>query len=256
MMRSRAIPLLAALLATGPASAQGCAGPLAPVGETGRVRERLEIELLDGRVLAQAGLAPFSTTHDGPARFEAARLALGRRLTGIVLQAPTALPGEDRWGRITTHLHAGPEHLGLWLAAAGLARAAPAAGDPCGPFLLEAEAKGRQAKLGLWADPYYSVLAADNGVALSARSGEFVLVEGRIVRLGQTSARFYLDFGPARGVDLSVTISKQAAKAWTAAGVRIESLPGQRVRVRGLVENRPGPSLDLLSPFALERLGR
>jgi hypothetical protein len=122
--------------------------------------------------------------------------------------------------------------------------------------LLNAEGKARQAKLGLWADPYYAVLAAENSVALSARSGEFVLVEGRILRLGQTSARFYLDFGAARGVDLSVTISKQFAKAFTGAGLRIEALPGQRVRVRGLVENRPGPSIDIVSPLALDVIGR
>ncbi|MDB5643996.1 MAG: nucleic acid binding OB-fold tRNA/helicase-type, partial [Hyphomicrobiales bacterium] len=89
-----------------------------------------------------------------------------------------------------------------------------------------------------------------------SHSGEFVLVEGRILRLGQTSARFYLDFEPARGVDLSVTISKQASKAFSAAGVRIESLPGQRVRIRGQLEDRPGPSIDLVSPLALETIGR
>jgi hypothetical protein len=256
MTRSRAIPFLAALLLPGQALAQNCAGPLAPVGQAALVRERLEIELSDGRRFSQAGLAPFSTSREGPARFEAARDALSRRLQGIVMEAPVALPVEDRWGRITTHLHARGENLGAWLAGAGWARVAPAGADPCGRILLNAEAKARQAKLGLWADPYYAVLAAENSVALSARSGEFVLVEGRILRLGQTSARFYLDFGAARGVDLSVTISKQFTKAFTGAGLRIEALPGQRVRVRGLVENRPGPSIDIVSPLALDVIGR
>jgi hypothetical protein len=256
MTRSRAILFLAALVLPGPTMAQNCVGPLAPVGKALSVRERLEIELSDGRRFAQAGLAPFSLTQDGPARFEAAREALSQRLQDAVIEAPAALPPEDRWGRITTHLHVRGENLGVWLAGAGWARVAPAGSDPCGRLLLNAEAKARQAKLGLWADPYYFVLAAENSVALSARSGEFVLVEGRILRLGQTSARFYLDFGAARGVDLSVTISKQFAKAFTGAGLRIEALPGQRVRVRGLVENRPGPSIDIVSPLALDVIGR
>jgi micrococcal nuclease len=256
MARSRAILFLAALVLSGPALAQNCAGPLAPVGKALSVRERLEIELSDGRRFAQAGLAPFSATRDGPARFEAARAALSHSLQDGVMEAPAALPPEDRWGRITTHLYVRGENLGVWLAGAGRARVAPAGSDPCGRLLLNAEAKARQAKLGLWADPYYFVLAAENSVALSARSGEFVLVEGRILRLGQTSARFYLDFGAARGVDLSVTISKQFAKAFTGAGLRIEALPGQRVRVRGLVENRPGPSIDIVSPLALDVIGR
>jgi hypothetical protein len=256
MTRSRAIPFLAALLLPGHTLAQTCAGPPAPVGQAAVVRERLEIELSDGRRLAQAGLAPFSATRDGTARFEAARDALTRHLQGAILVAPAALPPEDRWGRITTHLHARGENVGAWLAGGGWARVSPAGADPCGRLLLDAEAKARQAKLGLWADPYYAVLAAENSVALSARSGEFVLVEGRIFRLGQTSARFYLDFGAARGVDLSVTISKQFAKAFTGAGIRVEALPGQRVRVRGLVENRPGPSIDIVSPLALDVMGR
>lgn len=248
--------MTAALLASSPALGQGCAGALAPIGQAERVRERLEIVLADGRVLAQAGLAPFSLNGDGPARFEAARRALSRHLAGEALQGPAALPAEDRWGRIGAHFHLRSENLGAWLARSGLARVAPAAGDPCGRLLLENETKARLAKLGLWADPYYSVLAAENSVALAAHNGEFVLVEGRILRLGQTSARFYLDFGPARGVDLSVTISKPSAKAFSAVGVRIETLPGQRVRVRGLVENRPGPTIDIASPFALEPVGR
>ena len=93
-------------------------------------------------------------------------------------------------------------------------------------------------------------------MALRARSGEFVIVEGRVLRVGHTSARFYLDFGPARGVDLSVTISKTAAKAFAGAGVKIVALARRRVRARGLVENRPGPVIDIATPLALELVGR
>ena len=255
-MRSRAIPFILLLLASPSAFAQSCGGPLAPMGTALHVRERLEVELEDGRLAAQAGLAPFAPTTRDWARFDIARAALEARIAGAALGARAPLPREDRWGRMTAHLHAGTENLGLWLAAAGLVRVAPGPHDACGRLLLDAEAKARDAKLGLWADPYYSIIAADNGVALMSHSGEFVLVEGRIVRLGQTAARFYLDFGQARGVELSVTISKQAAKTFTSAGVRLESLPGQRVRVRGRLDNRPGPSIDLTSPLALEMIGR
>ena len=254
--RSRAIPVIGCLLASAPAMAQACGGPLAPIGAAAHVRERLEIALEDGRLAAQAGLAPFAQTARDRGRFEIARTALEARLSGVSLAAPVPLPREDRWGRITGHFHTGPDNLGLWLAATGLARVAPAPGDACGHLFLDAEAKARAAKLGLWSDPYYSIIAAENVAALLSRAGEFVLVEGRIARLGQTSARFYLDFGQARGVDLSVTISKQAATALAATGVRPESLPGRRVRVRGLLEHRPGPSIDLTSPLALEMIGR
>ena len=256
MTRSRAISLCLVLLACGESHAETCAGASAPLDGRGSARERLEIQMPDGRVLRQAGLALFAQTPDGKARFENARRALQTRLDVASIEAPAPLPLEDRWGRITGHFQTADENLGAWLARSGLARVAPLAGDPCGRILLNAEAKARQAKLGLWADPYYSVLAAENPVAFTSRSGEFVLVEGRILRLGQTSARFYLDFGPARGVDLSVTISKQSAKAIAAAGLRIEALPGQRVRARGTLDHRPGPTIDVVSPFSIELIGR
>jgi endonuclease YncB( thermonuclease family) len=248
---------LLALLWPGLSLAQTCPRPELNVGPAVKVHSRLEIELQDGRLIRTPHLAPFEASTRGAARMEQARAALRDWAKGEALALPQRLPLADRWGRIVTPAFlASGQDLGLRLVAQGLVRVGPAHTDPCLIPLLAAEIQARKAKLGLWADPYYSVLAADNLVALMSRTGEFVLVEGRILRLGQTSARFYLDFGQARGVDLSVTISKQAATALAAAGVRPESLPGRRVRVRGLLEYRPGPSIDLTSPLALEMIGR
>lgn len=253
-MRSRAIWVAGALL-SGSAAADTCPPPLEMAGEAVRVTDRLEIALADGRLLRQPGLAPFS----GPAArsgAQRARDAVARRLDEEPLEAPARLPAEDRWGRISAPLFFAGENLGVWLAARGLVRVQPASDEACAGSMLAAEAKARQAKLGLWADSYYSVLPAADPAAIMAHAGDFVLVEGRIFRLGQTSARFYLDFGPARGLDLSVTISKSLAKSFAAAGMAVEGLPGRRVRVRGVVENRPGPVIELRDPAAMEAVGR
>jgi endonuclease YncB( thermonuclease family) len=54
---------------------------------------------------------------------------------------------------------------------AGLARYRPdAAAHPCRDLLLAAEAEARAGKTGLWADPFYEVLAAgDRAVFASSR---------------------------------------------------------------------------------------
>ncbi len=252
--------LMLLVLASSPLRAQTCPAQLTPAGLVLRVGEGLEIELDDGRRVRPQALAPFGANAAGRARAQAARDAASSWLEGQTLFLPAPAPPEDRWGRITAPLHlggqTGPKSLAEALVGAGLMRVAPLARDPCGRALLAAEARARQAKLGLWADPYYSVLAAANPAAVLARSGEFVIVEGRIMRLGQTSARFYLDFGPTRGVDLSVTVSKQTAKAFQQAGLPVETLPGQRVRLRGFVDSRPGPQIEIGGPEALDVIGR
>src|SRR4051812_16462639 len=141
MTRSRAISLCLMLLAWSEARAETCAGASAPLEGRGSARERLEIEMPNGRVLRQAGLALFAPTPDGRARFETARRALQARLDAGDVEAPAPLPPEDRWGRITGHFQIAGENVGAWLARSGLARAAPLAGDPCGRILLNAEAK-------------------------------------------------------------------------------------------------------------------
>jgi len=147
------------------------------------------------------------------------------------------------------------ENLGLKLVAEGLARVGPSGTDPCLVALLAAEIKARNAKLGLWADSHYAVLAANQPAALPASAGEFVIVEGVVQRIGQSAARFYLDLGPARSSNLSVTFSRQNGQSFSAAGVAPELLTGKTIRVRGILEMRAHPQIEIYTPAAIEVIG-
>ena len=235
------------------ALAQNCPGPEQQAGAVTRIHPRLEIEIADGRRIRPAHLAQFESTPRGAMHAARARSALENwtRTTGLVL--PQRVPLADRWGRIVTQtfLPSG-EDLGLRLVAEGLARVAPTGTDPCLLRLLAAETAARRAKLGLWADSHYAVLAAGQPAALAAHAGEFVIVDGVVQRIGQTPTRFYLEFGPARTGNLSVTFSRQTAKSFADAGLVPEDMAGRLIRIRGMLDMRPHPQIEIYTPAAIE----
>lgn len=237
-----------------------CPPVLGEPAQVAAVGDRFEIELADGRIVQPSSLAPFQSRGPEPGTASAAREALSQWMISTQVRIPPDVLTSDRWGRLAVPVFAGEDgqiwSVGELLLREGLARYNPRADDPCRASLLAAEQQGRRAKLGLWADPYYAVVAAGDHATLGARSGEFVIVEGRVLRVGQTSARIYLNFGPVRGVDFTVTLSKQTAKAFERGGVSPTSLVGKRLRVRGLLETRFGPQIDVSLLEAIESIER
>lgn len=162
----------------------------------------------------------------------------------------------DRWGRsrvdaLLADDAAAPDLAG-GLVAAGLALADADEGDVlCRPALLAVEEGPRAAGVGVWAGP---APAAGDGPALRARAGRFAVVTGRLRHVGERRARTYLDFA-ARGEDgLTVTVSKRTWRRVLERGLTAAGLKGRRVRVRGILEVRHGPALDVASAEAVEVL--
>jgi endonuclease YncB( thermonuclease family) len=230
-----------------------------------KVEPNLDIALADGRTLTLAGLDPPRDTPDRPRLAADAREKLAAWLDGGEVAVRALAEKPNRFGRIPARLFAAPPsasasasagaEIGLAEAIldAGLARYRPdAAAHPCRDALLAAEAEARSAKIGLWADPYYAVLpAADRDSFAKVPSG-MVLVEGTVASLGETAARFYLNFGPRRGSDFAITLPKRDANALEKAGLKVHDLVGKRLRVRGLLDATFGPQMELSDPDGLE----
>jgi endonuclease YncB( thermonuclease family) len=223
----------------------------------------LDIALADGRTLILAGLDPPRTTPERPRLALDARDKLAQWLEGREVGVRALADKPNRFGRIPARLFAAPPgtseaEIGIAEAIldAGLARYRPAAAaHPCRDSLLAAEAEARAAKIGLWADPYYAVLpGADRAAFADQRSG-MVLVEGTPASLGETAARFYLNFGPSRG-DFAITLPKRGANGTAngleKAGIKVQDLVGKRLRVRGLLDKTFGPQIELSDPDGLE----
>lgn len=235
-------------------------GLLAGTARIVDVTERLEIRLDDGRLARLAGLdvpisAPGELGTAEEARAFAKGLLAGREATLVAFAAKL-----DRWGRLLADFGVSEASGGATTAAAallsrGFARVRPEFETRgCVADRLAAEAKARVAGLGLWNDPDYSILEAVDAEELAHRDGRFVLVEGIVRRVGFGRARLYLDFGGRSG--FTVVVARKLQAAFQNAGVPLGVLAGESIRVRGVLDDRFGPRLEVAEPLMIERLGR
>ena len=132
--------------------------------------------------------------------------------------------------------------------------AADVADRDCAAALAAAEAEARQAKRGTWTDA--SVIKnAESPDDILTGIGRFTVVEGKILSVRQAGATTYLNFGRNWTRDFAVTISRRMMPAVEAAGFTLKSLENKRIRVRGFVEARGGPRIEVLRVGQIEVLG-
>ncbi len=239
-----------------------CSMDQAVPAEVRSVDERLDLTLSDGTVLKLAGIDPPAPTPDDPALDQTARARLSGWLAGREIRFRALADRKDRWGRMPALVFAESGTPGaplLSVAAAvldaGLGRFAPVeAARPCRTEFLAAEAAARKAKLGVWADPYYAVIAASDRDALYERTGTSVVVEGEVIGVEAGPFRTTLLLGPRRGRDFSVTISRRNLEIFRAADLDSDALRGKILRVRGLLDTRFGPQIEISTRDEIEIL--
>lgn len=231
------------LAAVTPAFAESpCQGTPAGSGVVSAVRDGRTLMLADGREIRLAGI-------EAPADGAALRaLAAGQTLR-------IERVSDDRYGRIVAFAYAGDagELLQVALLAAGQARvSARAGGKACAGNLLTAERAARAGRLGLWADPNFAPLSSENLTMLAAEKGHFALIEGQVLSVRESGATIYVNFGRRWTRDFAVTIPKREARSFAAAGVEPKTLERRRIRVRGIIEQRNGPIIDVTVPEQIE----
>jgi len=200
--------------------------------------------LADGRRLRLAGI---EAPQPGQPYAEAARAALAKLAVGRELELLYDAPGRGEAAQLRER------RTRRWLQAAlleaGAARVRTTGDDRAMAHeMLNAEARARLAGRGLWK-------LADYRVALPAEIGRdargFQLVEGRIVKIGRSRGRTYLDFSDDYLNSLSVEAPAAIEAEFALAGRPIDGLVGQRVRVRGPVG---GLRMRIEHPEAVELL--
>ena len=193
------------------ARAQADCGTPSGTGRVVAVDERLDIALQDGRLVRLAGLEAFDPTRVSPETAGAARQFLTERLLGREVELKLLASGTDRWGRALADLSL-PEPSGgagssvaMSLLSAGYARVWPEfEARDCAAARLAVEDGARRAGLGLWSEPDYAVIQSSDAAALRSRDGQFVVIEGRVGRVGFGRSRLYLDLVPRDGPTIVV----------------------------------------------------
>jgi hypothetical protein len=165
----------------------------------------------------------------------------------------------DRYGRLVAHIFVQQDGAERWFQAdlvrAGVAQVSARVGEAaCARVLFAAEQAARDAKLGLWADPYYVMNKAEEPAGILKQRGRFALVEGQVLSVRESGGTIYVNFGRRWSEDFTVTIAKRNERAFSAAGLEPKKLAGRRVRIRGWVEERGGPWVDAARPEQIEVL--
>lgn len=233
-------------------------------GKVASVNERLELTLTDRIQLKIAGIEPPHPTPENSELDILSRDRLAQWLVGQDIAYQPVGPGLDRWGRLPAFVFAPRQDIGERqddpllpvgdaLLDAGLARYEPGpAAHACKAYLLAAEAAARGAALGLWADPYYAVIAATDHPSFAEKFGTAMIVEGRVTAIADRRPRIMLYFGPRPGWDFSVAVFQQSGKAFEESYTSIAAFNGRNVRVRGLLDGRFGPQIEISDPDEIE----
>jgi micrococcal nuclease len=209
---------------------------------------------------------------------ELERLVLGRSITLGFAGRRT-----DRYGRTLAHVFVDAPHPQgrtpdpnnrIWVQAHMLATGharAYALKDSAGCMreLAAHETVARTANLGLWSHAAYQVRSADVAYDVSRFRSTFQIIEGTVGTVIQGKSNLILRFGAAPDVakpadaaeisdlpstrNFSITIKPGIAREWRGPGtLTLTELEGRRVRVRGWIERRGGPTIEILDAHQIE----
>ena len=192
----------------------------------------------------------------GPrATFLPVALSEAKRNSISLPTAPTV--GTARWptSRLLKPQAIRPGRCASALLRAGYARVRPEFETrSCAAERLALEDRARRAALGMWRDPEYAVIQSFDMATLRRRDGQFVVIEGRVRRVGFGRSRLYLDLAPYDGP--TIVVARKLETAFAKAGRPLDTLAGQTIRARGVLDARFGPRLEVGEPAMIEILRR
>ncbi|WP_245279905.1 thermonuclease family protein [Hyphomicrobium sp. 99] len=163
----------------------------------------------------------------------------------------------DRYGRTLAHVFLADRGRQDWvqgtLLANGYARAYGLSESfVCARELLAHEAEAQRKRLGLWSNGIYRTIPADHAGELMKQRGKYVRVTGTVVSVGRTKGATYLNFSNDWQTDFTARIDKKVLAANPAFDRSLDSLTGKTVVLRGWIERRNGPLIDIADPSQLD----
>jgi endonuclease YncB( thermonuclease family) len=223
-------------------------------GETVALDDGTELRLIGALAprAIDAGADPGMWPLEVAAQEELRALILGKSIELAFGGART-----DRYGRLQAQAFSIEGEGRSWvqgrLLELGLARAVAQAGNrACADELLRAERVARQERRGLWADAAYQIRSADSPHVLSRYRSTFQVVEGRIAGIAQVRGTIYVNFGANWRRAFAVSLRRGDRGLLGAHAGDPKALEGKLARVRGWIEQRHGPMIDLSTAGLIE----
>jgi endonuclease YncB( thermonuclease family) len=234
-----------------------CAGP---TEITGTIITRIEpngaLITSDGLAIRMEGIRlPSAKADRAPGLYTDQAFATARQLTRAASVTLTAVPPkQDRYDRVRAQVFAASPGDTIWLQKRllelGLARVSISPDrTECASELYTAEAAARAGRRGIWASSAYMIRSSDT---VRADVGTFQVVEGTVQTATISGGWAYLNFGADRRTDLTAAISPDDLKNFDAMGVDPRAYAGKTVRIRGIVQQMNGPSIEIANPQSVE----
>ena len=257
------IVVFAALLG-GLCLAEACDLSPPEAGKVAAVLDGETLKLADGRTVrligAKAPMPPLGWRGDDPwPLVDEAKDALSALAFGKTVELRFGGLRQDRHGHLLAQVFVVDGGNRLWLQeqllAKGLARVYSFADNrACIAELLAREKEARAKRLGVWASYVYRIEQALDVQRLGRLIHSYQLVEGTVVAVGEGGGRLYLNFTPDWRSDFTVSVDRKDASAFAAAGIDLRALAGRRLRARGFLAWRNGPTIEATHPEQIELL--
>lgn len=166
---------------------------------------------------------------------------------------------KDRYGRFLAQVFLEASGRTEWVQGTMLATGqARAYGLPesfaCARELLAHEAEARRKRLGLWSNGVYRPMPAEQPGALLKLRGKYERVIGSVASIGRTKSTTYLNFGTDWRSDFTVRIGKNVLATNPEFARSLDALQSKTVIVRGWIERRNGPLIDVADLSQIEVL--
>jgi endonuclease YncB( thermonuclease family) len=241
--------------------ARACDGSGAGQAEVARVIDGRSFLLADGR---EVRLAAIETVLLKPGDEDEVRLAAGfaakAALEALVLRSNVDLvvagAGSDRYRRLTAyvfaHTSSGEVLVQHALVTFGHALVSPDATTACRTYLRDAERSARVQGLGFWSAPSSVVKNAADVADILAEQGRFAVVQGKVASVRESAGVVYINFGQRRSDQFTAALLKRNERIFAGAGMPPKSLAGHTVEVRGFVEERAGPTVEVMRPEQID----
>jgi len=216
--------------------------------------------LEDGRAIRLVGtLSPRTGTRWAQAMGLESKIvaALEARLLGKEVRLRIGSRERDRYGRLMTHVFVGDGDDPVWVQEAlvreGLATVYSFSDNrECVRELQAVERAAREAGAGFWEQGVFRVRDATDLDSLDGLAYSFQIVEGRVQDVAESRGRIYLNFGEDWRTDFTATVAPSDRDSFNGSGIELPDLEGRTVRVRGWVERRNGPMIDVTHPEQIE----
>jgi endonuclease YncB( thermonuclease family) len=247
----------AAVTASAAPAQRDCDGASAGPAAAARIIDGRSLVLADGREVRLAAIetvlaVPGDEDEPRVAAAQAAKAMLKALVLDREVDIAVTTAGADRYGRLTAYVfvrnESGEVLVQQELLAAGHAVVSPAPASPCRAALQVVEREARARSLGLWGGPYSVVKQASDPDDILADQGRFALVQGKVASVRESGGVVYINFGRRRSAQFTATLLKRNEGSFVA----LKTLAGHMVEVRGFIEERGGPAVEITRPEQID----